>query len=515
MLKGNLFKGWNLNLMLLLFLLVSASILGLMKKGEEDEADQKEEDLKLSRLAADQIDKMTLTDKEGVTVVLERVEKRWQVVKPKRVLTNNHAAQRLADLVKAKSSRTATEKITDAKIYGLDKPEVTLKLMQGDQSLTLSLGKSTPTGDKRYLRVDENKVVIIANHQVSPMNQRFQELRDRQLMPNVVVNEVTQVEVLRQTDALKLTKGEDSVWQVIKPFKDQADSNRVSSWLNMVLNSSALTFEKKGPTTPPDWVIKLAVGGNEKKVRLWRVEKDVWAQRETEDDWLKLASYLADDLDKQAVDMVRLRPLSGAAIPLKLALTYQGEQQLTAKKEKDQWPKPAWSSIEETLTRDAWHAVMAKDYGQPPELTVVVHEGEAQQKFLFWHQGESFVIAPPGRPVHLRITKLQGDALEKAVAALYGRETMQKPVDVKKKPEQEQKAATEQPIEDKKEVALEKPSEQGEAQFKEATVPKQASEQKSKEETVAPEEPSMPAIVDEEKPATSKASPASESADMP
>ena len=329
----------------------------------------------------------------------------------------------LAVLTKAYDTKVV-DTVKDPSRFGLDQPAAVFMVKaKSGKSQTMTLGGTAPASGKRYLLVGKTgPVVMIPEDKISGLLQHHADFRDKNLFSQSQSVQVTSVAITRGGEKLALLQEKEGIWKLVQPLQDQAAPGPVRAWISALRTASGDNFEKNSPEKNPDWTLRLEFGtkGNQETVRIWRQPSKLLALRTGEPDALTLPSYLAETLDKPHLELVGLRPLFLADGPETLTVL-QGEKKKTAQKKKGNWPAPVWDGIEETLTRNAWHGIKPVQRGAP-WLTLIAGQGEKAVRFPFWKSENKVFLAPPGRPVELELTQLQGDALAQSVKALFTQE---------------------------------------------------------------------------------------------
>ncbi|MBF0613269.1 MAG: hypothetical protein HQL55_19295, partial [Magnetococcales bacterium] len=243
-------------------------------------------------------------------------------------------------------------------------------------------------------------------------------LRNRSLFAQMDIGKVKKVELQRPDYAMSFAKGGEEKWRLQTPVADRAHPQRFSSWLEMLLMANATGFKAATPPAKPDWQIILNGGEAEgQKVVLWKDKEDILASRQGEPDAMVLPKYLAKDLDKSGLEMVDLRVLEGGSLS-RLQATWQGKT-IGVEKKENNWPLPAWNSVEESLTRDGVEAMMGVGEPASVELVLEAAAGDGKWQIKGWKEGKDMVLAVPDRPVRIRLSTLQTEALEKSLQVVF------------------------------------------------------------------------------------------------
>jgi len=203
-------------------------------------------------------DKLLSVDKEaitGVTLVypdreieLQKGDKGWRVVRPVEAAADEAAVKGvLAMVVDAEVQRTLDETPQDLASFGLDKPNVVVRLTAKDATPPpIAVGKNTAIGGKTYVRKgDEPKLYLTTTAIQTGLNKQVKDLRDKQLL-SFQDADVTRVDIRRASgDATTLTRGDGDSWTVAP---DQlADATEVRSYLASLRAARATDFPDDAP----------------------------------------------------------------------------------------------------------------------------------------------------------------------------------------------------------------------------------------------------------------------------
>ncbi|MBF0589515.1 MAG: DUF4340 domain-containing protein [Magnetococcales bacterium] len=430
-------KGWMGNLMLLLALAGAAGFLWWDNERQQAEQKSDEKLRALSTLNKTEIDTIQLTGANGIETTLTRQDNRWRITKPQPLITDSSAASNLLDPLDRSYERLVTKNPEHPADFGLATPQYVLTFhAKKGRRTTFQVGGQSPARKQRYLRLGtDGPVVLISQETIVPWMKSIADLRNKSLAPGVREEQLSHIELKRATTPLILSRDKDQPWHLKQPLQDLADAPRLVAWIQTLATTKGSGFVKAIPPSQPDWTLLLE-GDNDQQwqIPIWRNKGQILAQRGDEPDALILAGYIASDLDKPATELVRLRPLAGEGRPDALGITRNGQTK-RAKRLKESWPEPIWSAVEEVLTRNAWQGLEVDQANDTaPLFTILATVGEKEQRFPLWKDKENLLIAPPNRPVRLRLTALQTQSLEEAVKEMFGeKEKPKKPQEVNHK----------------------------------------------------------------------------------
>jgi hypothetical protein len=204
-------------------------------------------------------DKLLTVDKDaitGVTLVypdreieLAKRDKGWRLVRPVDAPADDPAVRSMLGMVvDAEVQRTLDEVPQDLSGFGLDKPNVVVRLTAKDATLPpIAVGKNTTIGGKTYVRKgDEPKIYLTTTVIQTGLNKQAKDLRDKQLLV-FQDGDVTRVAIARTggetTTLVRSTEGE--AWTVADG--QPADSTEVRSYLASLRAARAVDFPDDAP----------------------------------------------------------------------------------------------------------------------------------------------------------------------------------------------------------------------------------------------------------------------------
>lgn len=413
--------GWKHNLGLLTVVALLAGGLHLLgdREAKKQEADKSAR--KLSPITASEAVRLRFQGEDKQPVVLEKQEGTWRITQPQAVRADGMAVQELLKPLEALYDRQATPAGAETKPFGLDPPAATLEAENAAGARhKLLLGGTAPVGSARYVQVGETgPVALTAAQTAAGLLQGYADLRDKRLLPAVKLQEVTRVAITPAAGPpVTVERDGEQRWRLTSPLADAVHRERVTGWLNMLVMAGGSGFEEQAAPTTPDWTLAVTSNGQELSLPIWKAGDHLLTRRPGEPDALKLYAQLADELSKPPLELVDLRPLPEGGRPTALTVERHADgKREQAEFKEGHWPKPAWTAVEEALTREAWRVTAAVERGQPT-LTITVGEGAQAKRVPSWQAGEQYFLAPPGRPVHLQLSALQAETLRTALAAL-------------------------------------------------------------------------------------------------
>ncbi|GAB0058168.1 hypothetical protein SIID45300_02512 [Candidatus Magnetaquicoccaceae bacterium FCR-1] len=412
-------QGWRNNLILLIILGLSGGGLWWAdsKETAKERADQ--ESRTISPIRAEAVTTLEFRDNTGETFTIAKENNGWQITGPARLRTNNEAVQGVLEILSKSYEKKITDTLTDASAFGLTSPLARLKVQDASHAERLILvgGTAPASTKKRYLALGEKgPVVMIDDKELTKLLQKNDMLRDKHLAKTQAVD-LTSITVKRKSQGdITVTKSNEDRWDLKVPLVDRADDNRLRAWSFALTSSSGTQFRKTTPNGDPDWLIALTTtNGETEQIPIYKTETENLAMRPGEPDGLSLPRYIIEELDKNPMDLVAMRPVASKLEINGMKLEGEGKS-LEAEKKDGKWPNPEWSTLEEMLTQDA-HRGDAPREG-PAWLTITLGTGEQTRSHALHKDEKHTWISPPGRPVSLELTPLQAENLTKAAQTL-------------------------------------------------------------------------------------------------
>ncbi len=233
---------------ILLFLVLAAGLVTYLVVYELPQAEREATKDKLLTIDKDAITGVTLVypDRE---IELARGDKGWRLLRPVEAPADDAAVKgMLAMVVDAEVQRTLDEAPQDLSGFGLDKPNVVVRLTAKDASPPpIAVGKNTTIGGKTYVRKgDEPKIYLTTTVIQTGLNKQVKDLRDKQLLV-FQDGDVTRVAIARPAgESTSLVRSaEGDAWTVADG--QPADSTEVRSYLASLRAARAVDFPDDAP----------------------------------------------------------------------------------------------------------------------------------------------------------------------------------------------------------------------------------------------------------------------------
>ncbi|MBF0427850.1 MAG: DUF4340 domain-containing protein [Magnetococcales bacterium] len=414
-------KGWRNNLILALVMAGAAGGLWILDSREAARTEADKLSRAVSAIRTDAVVSADFWDETGDNLSLSRKGDQWEITAPSALRTSASAVKSLLEVLSKTYEKKVVDQITDAAPFGLLAPAARLTVKDGSgKTLSLIVGNTAPASKQRYMSLGEKgPVVLMPAADVSGLLQKTDALRDKRLVATEA-QDVTRLLIKSKTKGETLLirdKDKEEVWTMETPVRDLADTNRIRTWMFALTGAQGMGFKSERPEGDGDWIVELTpTKGEVERVVVWRSKPDLLVARSGEADLMVMPQYLAEEFDKNALDLVSLRPLDPKFDLTHLQFEQDGKT-LTAEKKEGKWPASAWTDLEEILTRDAYHGATPKG-DAAPWLKITAGKGEKAVSFMLHQEKKSIFISPPSRPVALELTPLQAETLQKAVTTL-------------------------------------------------------------------------------------------------
>lgn len=197
------------------------------RKSKEADAEASKPKQLILPVKADQVQKFTLTPRDGEAFTLARNGSNWEITQPRALPADQKEVSSYLDsLVGASADSVIDQHATNLKDYGLDPPDTTVEVATDAKpaSFTLRIGDSVPTGDAVYAQVGgTSQVITMTGYGKSPLEKTLFDLRDRRAL-TLDQDQIQRLEVKSSKGSYTLTKNPDGYWDLVLPPAVRADS---------------------------------------------------------------------------------------------------------------------------------------------------------------------------------------------------------------------------------------------------------------------------------------------------
>jgi len=213
---------------------------------------------KLTTLAKDHVQQITIKPKDGDTFVLSKGsgsggQTGWAITSPLKVAADQSGVSTFLDnLTGATIDQVIDPQPANLKDFGLDAPTTTIELTSdSDQQFKLLLGDETPASDGLYAQVAGNpQVIMLASYLKNSLEKKMFDLRDRRGL-TLDMDKVQRIDVSsKDTKGAKqwtLEKNPEGSWDLVLPPPVRADRFSVEGLVNQLrdLTMQSVTAEDK------------------------------------------------------------------------------------------------------------------------------------------------------------------------------------------------------------------------------------------------------------------------------
>ena len=232
--------------------------LGVMK-GEEREAEQKRAAERLVQPVSrpdggtEQVryDRLVVKAKGETTELARLPDQSWVVIRPLKTAADVQTAEAIVGALQFARLRSTVEEKPTAealRAFGLDHPaiEVTASA-DGVQPLTVRLGVENPYDASAYLqREGDPKVYAVDASTRASLDKGTFDLRDRDVLAVRDLG-VTGIEVRGRTHDWAVAREPGQPYAFVRPVKEEADTNAISSWLGTLRGTKATRYLEDSP----------------------------------------------------------------------------------------------------------------------------------------------------------------------------------------------------------------------------------------------------------------------------
>jgi hypothetical protein len=307
---------WN-TLWLILILIALVLYLALVEAPTQQKKDEKET---LSKQAlhfkVEAVEAFDLIKPSG-TIKIQRNPKNslWNIAEPLAVPGDNGVInQLLLTLEEAKITRVVDEEPKNLADFGLQDPpiQIVLRFKTGEPKILL-VGDASPIGHDTYIKLKDEKRVLLSFVDTNQLNTSLSDLRSKALL-NFVARDVTAVDLTFGKETQHLVK-EGEHWKLTAPVNAQGDADEISNFLNNIRSERIETFVSETPEElvplgldPPRIVLKLQA---EKAKQSWTLkigkpydDHSYYAQRGHPENVVTVPESLVETLSKNPLSFM-------------------------------------------------------------------------------------------------------------------------------------------------------------------------------------------------------------------
>ena len=221
------------------------------------------------RFETDEVKSIRLRAKE-TSWEASKKEEEWFLKKPVDALAEENKIDTVLSSLsgmKAKEFVSEEKKKEELKKYGLSRPEyeIALAMPLSNQEVTFLLHKEE---DKLYATTSlSSKIVIVEEVVLSDLEKKVEELREKGVA-DFYSWEANRLYLKKGEIELTVTKDEDDIWRFESPVKDEADTDKILTFIRKIESLEAEEF-----IDPPLSLKDYGLDSPQDEVKIW-VEED-------------------------------------------------------------------------------------------------------------------------------------------------------------------------------------------------------------------------------------------------
>ena len=187
--------------------------------------------------------------KPSGTIKIQRNPKnsRWNIIEPLAVPGEDGVInQLLLVLEEARITRVVEEEPKNLADFGLQDPPIQLALrFKTEKPQTLLVGDASPLGHDTYIKLADEKRVLLSFLDKNQLNPSLNDLRNKALL-DFVARDVTAVDLKFEKDTQRFVR-EGEGWKLTAPVNAQGDADEISNFLNTIRTERIESFVSETP----------------------------------------------------------------------------------------------------------------------------------------------------------------------------------------------------------------------------------------------------------------------------
>ncbi len=282
--------------------------------------EKKDEEESLSKQAlhfkVEEVEGIDLIKPSGTIKIQRNPENsRWNITEPLAVQGEDGVINQLLLVLEgARITRVVDEEPKNLADFGLQDPpiQIALRFKTGEPK-TLLVGDASPLGHDTYIKLADEKRVLLSFLDKDQLNASLDDLRNKTLL-DFVARDVTAVDLKFGKEIQRFVKeGED--WKLTAPVNAQGDADEISNFLNNIRTERIETFVSETPEDiaalgldPPRIVLKIQA---EKAKQSWTLkigkphdEHSFYAQRSQPENVVTISDSLVETLSKNPLNFM-------------------------------------------------------------------------------------------------------------------------------------------------------------------------------------------------------------------
>jgi len=291
--------------------------LALVEVPTKEKKDEEESRSKQAlQFKVEEVEALDLIRSSG-TIRIQRNPKnsRWNITEPLAAPGEDGVINQLLLVLEgARITRVVDEAPKNLSDFGLQDPPIQIELrFKSGEPKTLLVGDSSPLGHDTYIKLKDEKRVLLSFLDKNQLKPSLNDLRNKALL-DFVTRDVTAVDLRFNKETQRFVKeGED--WKLTAPVKAQGDADEISNFLNNIRTERIETFvsetpEELGPLglDPPLIVLEIQA---EKAKQSWTLkigkpydDHSYYAQRGQPENVVTVSNSLVETLSKNPLSFM-------------------------------------------------------------------------------------------------------------------------------------------------------------------------------------------------------------------
>jgi Domain of unknown function (DUF4340) len=253
--------------------------------------------LKIDREKVDSLD-ITTPDHE---LKLAKNGPEWKITAPTAARADFSGVEALVGRLNASQMKALTaQSPADLKEYGLDKPDVVVKVGAGSATASLAIGKSAGEGVVYARDLSRPMVFTVESSLADDLKKKLDDYRQKDLFDARSFN-ATRVQVVRNGQTLAFEKAGDK-WKQVSPAAKDVEAAKVEALISALTTARAASFVESTKDTgldKPELSATIKTDeGKQEQVSFGKHDADVFAQRAGEPGAAKIDAATYDGIVK-------------------------------------------------------------------------------------------------------------------------------------------------------------------------------------------------------------------------
>ncbi len=207
----------------------------------------KEEARKLFHYSSKQVTQLRLKEDDEV-ILCQKVGDEWKLEQPVQAKGDQEEIELLINnILDIEQERLIATEPADMKQFGLSPPTAEISFQVEGKWETLQVGDEAPTGMSIYAKKGDSSQVLMVNSLArSYAKKEVYDLRDKTILP-FELERVKQFRYQTAQQDIICQKSEENQWNLLQPMKTKADSDKIQSFLQRLIDAKAKEFVEEEP----------------------------------------------------------------------------------------------------------------------------------------------------------------------------------------------------------------------------------------------------------------------------